>query len=79
MSEYNWGKKIKRMRKIAGLKQAEVAKKLGITQSSLSLYEANHRPIPAITLSKIVSICGHKIEVTYVETEAINVPIQRKV
>ena len=52
---------LEEMRKSCGLTQAELAKKLGITQQQYSRYENYKMKIKLDTFLKIVEICNCKI------------------
>jgi DNA-binding transcriptional regulator YiaG len=51
------GRQIKSIRKSTGLSQAEFAKKLGVSQKCVSLWEAGTRTPKASTLSKLQRLC----------------------
>jgi DNA-binding XRE family transcriptional regulator len=56
---------LKRMRDIAGLSQAELAKEAGVTLRSIQMYEQRHKNInraQAMTLAKIARALGCEIE-----------------
>ena len=50
------GKNIKRIRKIKGLKQDELAERLGLEVKSLSLVETGNGFVSAKTLEKLISV-----------------------
>lgn len=47
------GENIKRNRKLAGLTQAQLAEKLGVTQQNIAMFESDKTNIKFTTLSKI--------------------------
>jgi transcriptional regulator with XRE-family HTH domain len=58
----NIGQKIKKLRELKGLKQEDLAHKLGITQSAYSKMEIGTVDIPFSKLEEIASILGISIE-----------------
>lgn len=52
-------------RKAIGLTQKELAKKVGITRSALSLYEIGARDIPSALLPAFAAVFNCKIEDLY--------------
>jgi ribosome-binding protein aMBF1 (putative translation factor) len=61
--EYNLASLVMRLRNEAGLSQAELAKKVGTTQSAIARIEGG-KVIPRIdTLTKIARACGKKLKI----------------
>jgi len=57
------GEQIARMRAIAGITQAQLAKKIGTTASAISRYEnAEYDRYELRTLRKIAEACGGKLQ-----------------
>jgi len=60
------GKELLKIRKQAGLTQAQVAKKIGTTASAISRYEnATYDRYELQTLKKIVEACGAKLQLNF--------------
>lgn len=53
---------IKEIRKSRGLKQKELAEKLGIANCTLAHYESGIRKITLEMFLKIVDVCGYEIK-----------------
>lgn len=59
------GRLIREARRLAGLTQAELARRLGTTQSAVSNWERN-RDIPRVdTLARILEACGFEADITF--------------
>lgn len=56
-----FGKMIRFMRFEKGIKQSEVANKVGIASSTLAHYESEYRPITLETAKQIADICDFEI------------------
>ena len=59
-------KKIKAFMNLTGIKQIDIAKKLGTTQANVSRIITKNTSISIDELSRIVDIAGGKIEVSIV-------------
>lgn len=53
------------MRKRKKMSQAQVAKKVGTTQSNIARMEAGHQNFSVNTLSKLARVFGKQLEVTF--------------
>jgi predicted transcriptional regulator len=59
------GEQLSRLRREAGLTQAQVAKRIGTTASAISRYEnAEYDRYELRTLRKIVHACGGRLDIT---------------
>ncbi len=55
------GKVLKYMRNECGFKQIELAKRIGVGNSTISQYETENRQAPFDLIEKIANECGYKI------------------
>ena len=56
-------KSLKEIRKLSGLSQKDLAKKIGVTQQQYSRYEVGVNKITLEMYLKIVNTCGYKIKI----------------
>lgn len=54
---------IKRMRTDSGMTQKELAKRIGVVESTYSRYEKGTRKVPFETFQKLVEATGHQIQI----------------
>lgn len=59
------GSLLREARTAAGLSQAELASRAGVTQSVISVYEAGRRQPSLPTLAALIAATGHELEVTF--------------
>jgi transcriptional regulator with XRE-family HTH domain len=59
------GRLIRDARQLAGLTQAELARRLGTTQSAVSNWERGHDTPRVDTLARILEACGFVADVTF--------------
>lgn len=65
LSTLGSGRLIREARRLAGLTQAELARRLGTTQSAVSNWERD-RDIPRVdTLARILEACGFEADMTF--------------
>jgi transcriptional regulator with XRE-family HTH domain len=55
------GALLRRARRLAGLTQAELAARAGVTQSVVSAYESGHRQPALPTLAALIEATGHEL------------------
>lgn len=55
---------LREARTAAGLSQADVASRAGVTQSVISVYEAGRRQPSILTLAALIAATGYELEVT---------------
>ena len=58
------GALLRRARTGAGLSQAELAARAGVTQSVISAYESGHRQPALPTLAALIEAAGYELSVT---------------
>lgn len=59
------GTLLRQARTTAGLSQAELASRAGLTQSVISVYEVGRRQPSVPTLAALIAATGYELEVTY--------------
>lgn len=67
--ELTIGEKIRELRKLLGITQAELANRLGVEQATVSLYESNKRAITIEMLMKIAKALGVDVKYFFSDEE----------
>jgi len=65
LSRLGAGALIRECRRHAGLSQAELAARLGTTQSAISRWERGHESPRVDTLGRILQACGFEVDLTF--------------
>jgi len=55
---------LREARTVAGLSQAELAQKAGVTQSVISVYEAGRRQPSVPTLTALIAATGYELDLS---------------
>ncbi|MCS7175654.1 helix-turn-helix domain-containing protein [Pseudothermotoga sp.] len=69
------GKKIRELRTKLGISQAELAKRLGVDQTTVSYYERDKRAITISMLYKIAGALGVDVKYFFSDDEVIPIPL----
>lgn len=81
-TEFNFGKRLAELRKSKGLTQAELGKKIGVSQRVIAYYEGETSYPPAALLPKIAKVLSVSIDDLFINKEdpekSVNQKLWRK-
>jgi uncharacterized protein len=73
------GTLLRRARRAAGLTQAELAARAGVTQSVVSAYESGHRQPALPTLAALIEATGHELVTGFRRPTRLTGPVGRRI